>query len=88
MSEKEWERKLREEGFRHVYVWQDGPNVSYPDHAHDETTAHIILDGEMTITSEGKNQIYKSGERFDVPSRTVHSAKMGLQGCRYLIGGK
>lgn len=75
MNEKDWERKLREEGFNQIFVWGDGPNVSYPDHTHAETTAHIILDGEMTLTVEGKTQTFKAGERIDVPARTVHSAK-------------
>ncbi len=88
MDEKAWAKKLHEEGFKEVYVWEDGPNAFYHDHTHAEVTAHIILDGEMTLTSEGKTQTYKPGERFDVPAKTVHSARMGAQGCRYLVGEK
>ncbi len=86
MDENAWAKKLHEEGFKEVYVWQDGPNVSYPDHTHAEITTHIILDGEMTIRCQGKTQAYKPGDRFDVPAHTVHSARMGPQGCKYLIG--
>jgi len=88
MNEKEWENKLRAEGFRNVYIWQDGPNVFYPDHTHPRLTAHIILEGAMTATSEGKTETLGTGQRFDVPANTAHSAKMGPQGCRYLIGEK
>jgi len=88
MLEKEWKQKLREEGFTDVYVHQDGPNVHYPDHTHPTETAHIILEGEITLTSEGKAQTYKVGDRVDVPADTVHSAKMSPEGCRYLIGEK
>ena len=88
MDLKEWEKKLREEGFRRTYVWQDGAGAFYPDHTHPMTTAHIILDGEMSVTSEGKTQTFRAGERFDVPANTVHSARMGPGGCRYLIGEK
>lgn len=88
MNEKECEQKLREEGFRNVYVWRDAPNAFYSDHTHAETAAHIILDGEMTVTSEGRTQTLKAGERFDVPANTVHSAKMGPKGCQYMIGEK
>ena len=31
---------------------------------------------------------YRAGERCDVPAQAVHSARMGPQGCRYLIGEK
>ena len=86
MNEQSLTRQLREEGFAHTYVWQDGPNAHYPDHTHAEETAHIILDGEMTLTMNGKSQTYGLGDRCDVPAGTVHSARMGPRGCRYLIG--
>ncbi|HLI30265.1 MAG TPA: cupin domain-containing protein [Terriglobia bacterium] len=88
MNEKAMENQLREDGFTVTYVWEDGPNAFYPDHTHPSTTAHIILSGEMTVICEGNQQIVKEGERFDVPAHAVHSARMGPQGCRYLIGEK
>jgi mannose-6-phosphate isomerase-like protein (cupin superfamily) len=80
------ERSLRQEGFLHTYVWQDGPNASYPDHTHATETAHIILSGEMTLTIAGKSQTFRTGERCDVPAGAVHSAIIGPSGCRYIIG--
>jgi mannose-6-phosphate isomerase-like protein (cupin superfamily) len=85
---KDWERRLRSEGFTHTYVWQDGPGAYYPEHTHATVTAHIVVEGEVTVTLEGKTQTYRAGDRFDVPAETIHSAKMGPQGCRYLIGEK
>lgn len=85
MESKGWEKKLREEGFGHIFVWQDGPHAFYPDHTHAAATAHVILDGEMAVTSQGQTRNCKPGDRFDVPANTVHSAKMGPQGCRYLV---
>jgi len=78
--------QLEREGFGHTYVWQDGPNAFYPEHAHDSETAHIILSGEMTLTMNDQAETYRLGERCDVPAKAVHSAKMGPNGCRYLIG--
>ena len=82
------ERQLRNEGFLHTYVWQDGPNAFYEGHTHAVETAHIILDGEMTLTQCGETRTFSVGERCDVPAGAVHSAKMGPRGCRYLIGEK
>jgi mannose-6-phosphate isomerase-like protein (cupin superfamily) len=76
MDEKQLARDLEREGFRHTYVWEDGPNASYPDHTHGTETAHIILSGEMTLTMKGASHTYGA----------VHSARMGPSGCRYLIG--
>jgi quercetin dioxygenase-like cupin family protein len=79
-------RTLKQEGFRQTYVWEDAPNVSYPNHTHATETAHIILSGEMTLTMAGESRTYRIGERCDVPAGAVHSARMGPGGCRYLIG--
>src|SRR5438034_4445494 len=67
-------------------IWRDGPNASYPDHTHLVRTAHVILDGEMILTSEGRTRTVKAGERLDVPANTIHSARMGPAGCLYLVG--
>jgi mannose-6-phosphate isomerase-like protein (cupin superfamily) len=87
-DQRKLESQLRAEGFSHTYVWQDGPNAFYPDHTHAALTAHIILDGEMTLTMDGASRTYRVGDRCDVPAGAVHSARMGPQGCRYLIGEK
>ena len=86
MNERELARQLELEGFRHTYVWQDALNAYYPDHTHAMETAHVIFHGEMTLTTNGRTKTYRAGERCDVPAGAVHSAKMGPQGCRYLIG--
>jgi mannose-6-phosphate isomerase-like protein (cupin superfamily) len=86
MDEIRSSEMLRREGFSHTYIWQDGPNVTYPNHTHPSETAHIILSGEMTLTMDGEARTYRSGDRCDVPAGAVHSARMGPTGCRYLIG--
>jgi mannose-6-phosphate isomerase-like protein (cupin superfamily) len=86
MDENQLAKELKREGFPDIYVWQDGPNVSYPDHTHPVETAHIILRGEMSLTTAGQTVVYRVGDRCDVPAGAVHSARMGPQGCRYLIG--
>jgi mannose-6-phosphate isomerase-like protein (cupin superfamily) len=86
MDENKLAEQLRLEGFVHTYVWQDGANTHYPDHTHSMETAHIILNGEMTLTTNRGTETYRAGERCDVPAGAVHSAQMGPKGCRYLIG--
>jgi len=88
MDEGKLEGQLHREGFVPTYVWEDGPNAAYPEHTHATETAHIILDGEMTLTMAGRSATYRTGERCDVPAGAVHAARMGPSGCRYLIGEK
>jgi hypothetical protein len=54
------EKQLGAEEFTHTYIWQDGPGVHYPDHTHARVTAHIILDGGMSVMSQGKTKTYKA----------------------------
>ena len=86
MSERELIEQLQREGFSHTYVWEDGPNTRYGNHTHPVETAHVILSGELTLTMDGQSETYRKGQRCDVPANSVHSAVMGLTGCRYLIG--
>ena len=88
MNEEQLTRRLREEGFKHTYVWQDGPHAFYADHTHPTETAHIILEGEMTLAMDGQTHTFRAGERCDVPAGAIHSARVGPAGCRYLIGEK
>jgi len=87
-SESDLRKQLEAEGFGHTFVWQDGPGAFYPEHTHAGLTAHVVLDGEMTLKMNGASQTYRAGERCDVPAGATHSAKMGPQGCRYLVGEK
>jgi hypothetical protein len=83
------EQQLRQDGFAHLFVWRDGPDAFYPEHTHPVETAHIILEGEMTLACGGVTRSYAAGERPpDVPAGAVHSARMGPQGCLYLVGEK
>lgn len=87
-TDRELHKQLEAEGFSHTYVWQDGPHAYYPDHTHTGLTAHIILDGEMTLIMGGESKTYRVGDRCDVPAGAMHSARMGPLGCRYLVGEK
>lgn len=88
MDISELESELHKEGFRHTYVWRDESEVFHASHTHHKETAHIILDGEMTLTMNGETKTYYPGDRCDVPADTVHSALIGPHGCKYLIGEK
>jgi len=80
--------KLKQEGFSNIFVWSDAPGAEYPDHTHQQLSAHIILNGEMSLTIKGETHVLKEGSRHDVPAGETHSAKMGPEGCTYLVGEK
>jgi quercetin dioxygenase-like cupin family protein len=86
MDEQLLMKQLQDEGFDDVYVWEDSPDMNYPPHQHPDVSAHIILTGEMTVTVDGQTRTYKPGERFDIPGKTPHAARVGPEGCKYLVG--
>ena len=67
-------------------VHEDVAGAFYPDHAHEKLTTHIIVKGSMDLEIEGDMKTYKEGDRVDVPAGAVHNARMGPEGCRYVIG--
>jgi mannose-6-phosphate isomerase-like protein (cupin superfamily) len=79
-------RSLEAEGYRHVFLWRDGPHAIYPDHTHPTETAHLVIDGEITVSTRAGSRTYRTGDRFDVPAGEVHSARIGPFGCTYLVG--
>lgn len=85
-QQKVFEEELRKEGFKEVYTWTDAPNVFYDAHTHESKTAHIIINGQMALSMNGETKMYHSGDRIDVPAKTPHTAKMGPEGCTYVVG--
>tara|TARA_B100000745_G_scaffold123564_1_gene80259 strand:- start:4715 stop:4981 length:267 start_codon:yes stop_codon:yes gene_type:complete len=88
MNEAEAREQLTNEGFQNISVFQDSPNKFYPDHVHMALTAHIILEGEMTLDWGEEKRTYKKGDRFDIEKNDIHNAVMGPEGCTYMIGSK
>lgn len=86
MDRETWEKKLHEEGFSEVNTHTEGPNFYFEEHEHPVYTSQVILEGLMIIWQEGKQHDLKPGDRFDVPKGMMHSAKIGPEGCTYIIG--
>ncbi len=86
MTEAEARSTLEREGYKKIYSWFDSPDTEYVAHAHPNETSHIVIQGQMTIGIQGRDQAYGSGERVTVPANTEHVAAMGPDGCTYVMG--
>jgi quercetin dioxygenase-like cupin family protein len=86
MDENKLIEQLEAEGFVHAFVRSEVPERVYPEHTHAGSTVSVILDGELTVTMNGRTQTFRAGDRCDVPAGTVHSARAGPRGCRYIVG--
>ena len=88
MTEEEWKRELEKEGFTNIAVSSNGPGTEFPSHTHDKRTAHVILEGEMTLSEGERTEVRRQGERFEIPAGTTHSVKCGPEGCTFIVGFK
>ena len=86
MDLAELKSKLADEGYPHIYEWRDAPGATYHAHAHKDKVSMYILEGSVTFSFAGKEVVLNAGDQFDVPAGEEHTAKVGEQGCYFLVG--
>jgi quercetin dioxygenase-like cupin family protein len=77
---------LQKEGFKFIYEWTDQPTTEYPSHSHKGRVAFYVVKGSISVQLEGKIITLKPTERIDVPVGIEHKAKVGSNGCTYIVG--
>ena len=85
LSER-WLQRFDQEGFAHVYEWQDPPGTTYETQAHKRRISLFVTDGSVTFDFGGNTREVKAGERFDVPVGQPHAATVGPQGWIVIVG--
>ena len=86
MNLKSLTQQLQKEGFKHIYEWRDKSHTEYPPHQHKDKVSFYIIDGSLNFYLDGKTIELKEGDRFDVPPKKEHTAKVGPRGCYFLVG--
>jgi len=77
--------RLAEEGFD-SFEWRDGPGAAYSPHAHDHDESLWVIEGEIVFGVDGRDYRLGAGDRLMLPAGTIHTARAGHAGARYLIG--
>lgn len=78
--------KLKEEGFVHIFEWNDKPGEIYEPHSHKDKVSMYILDGGLVMQIGDEEVVLKKGDRYNVPVGKEHTAEVGPEGCHYLVG--
>jgi quercetin dioxygenase-like cupin family protein len=81
-------RELASAGFNAPIVVERGPNESLEEHAHPFEARALILEGEIALTLEGRETVYRPGDIFHLPRGARHAERYGPSGVRYLVGRK
>ena len=89
MTEEEVIKKLKEEEFDRVWVYDAEPGEIDEEHDHDFNTKLHILSGEIRIKKLSGGAVMdfllKKGDEIEIPRKQLHSAKVGTKGCRYIV---
>jgi quercetin dioxygenase-like cupin family protein len=86
MDRTEFEAELRAQSYGEVVDRRMEANVLNPEHAHEFDARLLVLEGAMTIASEGKERTYRTGDTFEMSAGCRHSEQCGPEGARYLAG--
>jgi quercetin dioxygenase-like cupin family protein len=86
MDRTAFETELRDQGYSEVMDRRMEANSLNPEHAHDFDARPLVLEGAMTIISEGQERMYRAGDTFSMPAGCRHAEQCGLEGVRYLAG--
>jgi hypothetical protein len=86
MNRAEFETECRAQGYHEIVDRQMEANTTNAEHLHEFDARLLILEGEMTVTSEGHEHTYRSGEGFAMTARCRHTECSGPEGAHYLAG--
>ena len=86
MTKQEMIENLKEKGFAHIYEWTDGPGVEYPEHVHKGKVCFYVASGSISMNISGVDTVVQAGEYIDVPVGAPHTAKVGTNGCTFIVG--
>jgi len=77
---------LAKEGFSELVTVEREPNGSLDMHTHPFEAKALILDGEISILSDGTERVYGTGSIFHLQAGQPHTERYGPGGVRYLVG--
>ena len=85
LTREAFESDLRREGFDVINGGQQ-PNFAEDLHAHDFDARIMVLGGDITVTRDGKADVFRAGDHCEIPAGCQHSTQVGPEGVAYLVG--
>lgn len=88
INREEIKNRFQKEGYTTVREYNDPPNEEFPDHDHLVDELVIVLKGSMAVKMHNRDYLLKIGDELYFPAKVIHSAKVGPEGCVYILGEK
>jgi len=81
-----FEARLEREGYPEIRTNALQPNCHNAEHSHPFDVLALVLEGDITLTIEGRARTYRAGDEFTMKAGCAHVEDVGPQGVRYLVG--
>lgn len=86
MDRASFESRLRTEGFPEIRTNELKPNCHNDEHSHPFDVLALVLEGDITLTVDGKVRRYRAGDEFAMKAGCRHVEDAGAEGVKYLVG--
>lgn len=86
MDVKAFEAGLRRDGFDEIFNREYPAGFQASAHTHAFDVRALVLGGEITLTVDGVEQAYRSGDVFVMDAGCRHAEAVGPEGVSYLVG--
>jgi quercetin dioxygenase-like cupin family protein len=74
LSESNMRKKLKAQGYPHVYTYTYSPGTHFPNHTHSMEKKDAVLSGTFQLQLGDKTVVLKAGDMVRVPAGAVHNA--------------
>jgi mannose-6-phosphate isomerase-like protein (cupin superfamily) len=85
LTSEAFESDLWREGFDVLNGGQQ-PGFAEDMHAHHFDARIMVLAGEITVTRDGKPDVFHAGDHCEIPAGCQHMTKAGPEGVAYIVG--
>lgn len=86
MDTSGFEARLQREGYPEIRTNALQPNCHNAEHSHPFDVLALVLEGDITLTIEGRARTYRAGDEFTMQAGCAHVEDVGPQGVKYLVG--
>ncbi len=86
MDTKTFEALLKQDGYGEIETKGYPPGHRAAEHAHDFDVRGLVLEGEITLGSNGVAENLRPGDEFIMPAEQPHTETIGPGGVRFLYG--
>ena len=88
MQQEEFMALLTREAFQETVTVQREANGEMAIHTHPFEAKALILQGQLEISVDGGERLYRVGDVFHLAANAPHAERYGPDGVTYLVGRK